>query len=169
MKTICNFCKTEYALDKVPSGSVKCAVCGNTWVVQRPQRRNSILVFIAAVCALLSAFIFAIAVLYQHQIKEIQEKPIIAEIVDIKTEADENGIDRFVVSGRVLNRSEQIYGVPGLIITSYDLNGNIVARQRFMPSATLLEAGKDVAFKHALSVPITNVEKIAVELEGQEK
>lgn len=167
MKTVCEFCKTEYTLNAVPNCPVKCAVCGHTWTVQRPQKRSPILVFIAALCALLAALVFAVAVLYQHQITEIQEKPLIAEIADITTDTDENGVSRFVVSGRVVNRSEQIYGVPRLIIVSYDADGKVVERQRFMPSATLLDAGGNVNFKHTLSVPIANVEKIAVELENQ--
>ena len=167
MKTVCDFCKTEYTLDAAPTCPVKCAVCGHTWVVQRPQRRSPILVFIAALCALLAALVFAVAVLYQHQVTEIQEKPLIAEISEVTTDTDENGITRFVVTGRVVNRSEQIYGVPRLIVVSYDANGKVIECQRFMPSATLLDAGGNVKFKHTLSVPITNVEKIAVELENQ--
>ena len=65
----------------------------------------------------------------------------------------------------MVNRSDQIYGVPGLIITSYGRDGILVDRQRFMPSATLLDAGAAVEFSHVLSVPIAGVDKIAVELE----
>lgn len=167
MKIVCNFCKTEYSVDMVPNGPVKCAVCGNTWVVHRSQQKSSILMFIASVCALLAALVFAVAVLYQHKVTEIKEKPLVAEITEIKTEVDENNIRRFIVSGTVINRSEQIYGVPGLAIISYDKDGRIVERQRFMPSATLLDAGGRVQFVHKLSVPVTNVEKISVELENQ--
>ena len=77
----------------------------------------------------------------------------------------DDDITRFVVDGRVVNRSDQIYGVPGLIITSYGRDGILVDRQRFMPSATLLDAGAAVEFSHVLSVPIAGVDKIAVELE----
>lgn len=167
MKTVCDFCKTEYSLDAVPTGPVKCAVCGNTWTVAVPQRRNSILVFIAALCALLAAAVFAVAVLYQSRVTEIREKPLIAELIDVTTSNDENGVTHFVVSGRVLNRSGQIYGVPGLIVTSYDADGNVVAKQRFMPSATLLDAGDNAPFVHTLDVPIDNVDKISVDLETQ--
>ncbi len=169
MKTVCEFCKTEYSLDVVPNGPVKCAICGNTWIVHRPQRRNPMLVFIASMCALLAAIVFAVAVLYQYQVKEIRDNPVIAEISAITTDTDENGVQHFLVSGRVMNRSEQIYGVPSLVIVSYDTKGNVISRQRFMPSATLLDAGTDVKFKHKLSVPIDKVEKIAVELETQGK
>ncbi len=167
MKTVCDFCKTEYSLDAVPTGPVKCAVCGHTWTVSRPPRRSPILVFIAALCALLAAIVFAVAVMYQHRITEIREHPLVAELDDVTTTTDENNITRFVISGRVLNRSDQIYGVPGLIVYSYDSNGKIVDRQRFMPSATLLDAGDNVSFSHTLSVPVANVDKISVELEAQ--
>ena len=165
MKTICDFCKTEYSLDRVPNGPVKCAVCGHTWNVSMPPRRGSVLVFIAAVCALLAAVVFAVAVLYQNRVAEIQEKPLIAELVDVTTTTDDDDVMRFVVSGRVVNRSDQIYGVPGLVVVSYDSDDNVIARQRFMPPATLLDAGDDVSFTHVLSVPIDNVDKIRVKLE----
>ena len=167
MKTVCDFCKTEYSLDAAPTGPVKCAVCGHTWTVPPPPRRSPILVFIAALCALLAALVFAVAVLYQHRVTEIREKPLVAELSDVTMDSDENGVMHFVISGRVVNRSDQIYGVPGLVAISYDSNGNVVARQRFMPSATLLDAGASANFRHTLSVPIDNVDKISVELETQ--
>lgn len=167
MKTVCDFCKTEYSLDSVPNVPVKCAICGHTWMVQRPPRRNSWLMFFAALCALLAAVVFAVAVMAQHKMREIQTHPLIAEIGDITTATDENGISHFVVSGHVQNRSDQIYGVPGLIIISYDADNNIVDRQRFMPSATLLDAGGSAAFTHTLSVPVNTVDRISVELETQ--
>lgn len=168
MKTVCDFCKTEYSLDAAPTGPVKCAVCGHTWTVPRQARRSPILVFIAALCALLAAAVFAFAVMYQHRVTEIQNHPLVAQLDDISIESDEeNGTSQFVVDGRVVNRSSQIYGVPGLVVISYDAAGNIVARQRFLPPATLLDAGASANFRHTLSVPIDNVDKISVELETQ--
>ena len=166
MKTVCDFCKTEYSLDFVPKGPVKCAVCGHAWVVPRVQtKRNSLLTFIAAACALLAAIVFAVAVITQHQIKTIQEKPLVAEIGDINMVTGDDGVVRFSVNGRVINRSEQIYGVPWIIIVSYDEEGDVVDRQKFMPPATLLDSGGVANFSHILSVPTQNVKKIAVELE----
>ena len=165
MKTVCDFCKTEYSIDMVPNGPVKCAVCGNTWTVSRPPRRSPWLVFIAALCALLAAIVFAVAVIAQNKITDIRENPLVAEIHDITTTTDENGVSHFVVNGRVVNRSDQIYGVPGLVVISYEHDGNIVDKQKFMPSATLLDAGSAVEFTHVLSVPMAGVEKIAVERE----
>ena len=165
MKTICDFCKTEYSIDAVPNMPVRCAVCGHTWVVPHPPRRSPWLVFIGALCALLAAIVFAVAVIAQNKITEIRENPLVAEIGEITTITGDDDITRFVVDGRVVNRSDQIYGVPGLIITSYGRDGILVDRQRFMPSATLLDAGAAVEFSHVLSVPIAGVDKIAVELE----
>lgn len=165
MKIICNFCKTEYNLDNVPKLPVKCAVCGNVWVVQKPPRKNAWLTFIAAICALLSAIVFAVAVMAQHKIKEIRENPLVAEVSEIKTVTDDNGIVRFMVEGSVHNRSEQIYGVPGIIIVSYDEKDNVLDKQKFLPPATLLDSGADAKFLHVLSVPVQGVKKIAVELE----
>ena len=165
MKTICDFCKTEYSIDAVPNMPVRCAVCGHTWVVPHPPRRSPWLVFIAALCALLAAIVFAVAVIAQNKITEIRENPLVAEIGEITTITGDDDITRFVVDGRVVNRSDQIYGVPGLIITSYGRDGILVDRQRLMPSATLLDAGAAVEFSHVLSVPIAGVDKIAVELE----
>ena len=154
MKTVCDFCKTEYSLDAAPTGPVKCAVCGHTWTIPRQARRSPILVFIAALCALLAAAVFAFAVMYQHRVTEIQNHPLVAQLDDISIESDEeNGTSQCVV--------------PGLVVISYDAAGNIVARQRFLPPATLLDAGASANFRHTLSVPIDNVDKISVELETQ--
>ena len=167
MKTVCDFCKTEYSLDATPTGPVKCAVCGHTWTVPRQVRRSPILVFVAALCALLAAAVFAFAVMYKHRVTEINANPLIAELNDVSIENDDSGAPHFVVNGRVVNRSAQIYGVPGLVVISYDVNGGVVARQRFMPPATLLDAGTSADFTHTLSVPVDNVDKISVELETQ--
>lgn len=166
MKTTCDFCKTEYTIDGVPNAPVKCAVCGNTWVVPRAPRTRPWLVFIAALCALLAAIVFAVAVIAQNKITEIRENPLIAEIGEITTMTDENGIMHFVVNGRIVNRSDQIYGVPGLIVESYEHDGDIVDRQHFMPPATLLDAGASVGFTHVLSVPVAGVETISVKLKN---
>ena len=59
MKIKCDVCKTEYSMPDVSSGRVRCAVCGNVWHVSRKSGRNSLLVFFAALCALLAATMFA--------------------------------------------------------------------------------------------------------------
>lgn len=164
MKTTCNFCKTEYVLADAPDCPVECAVCGHTWTVPKPVRKNSLLVFIASVCALLSAAIFAFVVVARYQVNNVKENPLLAKITDISTVVDAFGVQHFVVGGFVTNRSTEIYGVPDLLIVSRDANGDIVAQQKFMPSATLLDAGDSVAFSHTLSAATKGVKKLTAEL-----
>jgi hypothetical protein len=164
MKIKCTFCATEYTLPTAPAAPVQCALCGNIWTVVIPRRRNSFLVFIAALCALLAATIFAFVIITKHQVSNVKNNPLIAQISGIHTIVDAFGTPHFVVSGRVTNQSTEIYGVPDLLIVSRDEAGNIIAQQKFMPSATLLDAGDSVPFSHTLSAPITGVKKVTVEL-----
>lgn len=168
MKITCDFCKTEYSLDRAPTVPVRCAVCGRTWTVAAPARRGAWLTFFAALCALLAATLFSVVVIARHQIDNIQNRPLVATVSDIKTVVDAAGTPHFVVSGRVYNQSDDIYGVPDLIIVSRDADGRPVAQQKFMPSATLLEPGAWTEFSHTLSAPTAGVKKITVELHSQE-
>jgi hypothetical protein len=167
MKTTCNFCKTEFNLDGVPLGPVSCPLCGNVWTVAAPRRRNSFLVFFAALCALLAAAIFAFVVVMRHNANEKLANPLVASITDITTVTDESGVRHFVVSGTVTNRSDEIYGVPDLIISSRDDDERVIASQKFMPSATLLEPGRSAEFTHTLSAPTTGVKKLTAELKKE--
>jgi hypothetical protein len=164
MKISCDFCKTEYTLNAFPAAPVQCALCGNVWTVAQARRRNSFLVFAAAVCALLAAAVFAFVVVARNRISSTRNEPLVAQISGIRTVVDAFGAAHFVVSGRVANRSAEIYGVPDLLIVSRDGDGNIVAQQKFMPSATLLDAGDSASFSHTLAAPITGVKKVTVEL-----
>ena len=66
MKIKCDFCKTEYTLDKVSSGGVKCAICGNVWAPDVAPRKNTWLMFFASLCALLSAIVFTVAIIHLY-------------------------------------------------------------------------------------------------------
>ena len=57
--------------------------------------------------------------------------------------------------------------MPDLIIVSRDDTGAEITRQKFMPSATLLDSGASVDFSHTLSAPSDGVKKITVELKDQ--
>ena len=164
MKVVCNFCKTEYSMAKVPVVPVQCAICGHTWTVSAPKRRNSFLIFVAAICALLSAAVFVVAILSRHQTDVKNNNPLVATISNISTVVDAFGDSHFVVRGSVLNKSTEIYGVPDLLIISRDAAGNIISQQKFMPSATLLDAGASVEFSHTLSATTNGVKKITLEL-----
>ena len=94
-------------------------------------------------------------------------RPLVATITNIRSVIDASGVSHFVVSGRVTNQSAEIYGVPDLIIVSRDDTGAEITRQKFMPSATLLDSGASVDFSHTLSAPSDGVKKITVELKDQ--
>ena len=164
MKIKCDFCKTEYTLDKIPNTPVKCAVCGNSWSIATPQRKNAWLVFLAALGALLSAIIFTVAVITQHKAKNVNRGPLVVDIESVESITDETGNAHIIVNGTVTNISDAIYGVPDLIIVSSDERGNVLAQQKFMPSATLLDAGGVVNFSHILSPQPNGVKKISAQL-----
>ena len=169
MKIKCDFCKTEYLVDKAPSAPVKCAVCGHVWNIVMPSRRGAWMVFIAALCALLSAIVFATAVVVRSKIVNANKQPLVAQLTEIKTVADNNSVPRFAVRGTIVNQSDDIYGVPDLVVVSRDGTGREIARQKFMPSATLLESGASVEFYHVLNTSTSGVKKITVELQTGNK
>ena len=164
MKIKCDVCKTEYNLDADPVGPVQCAVCGNVWRVALDSRKNSLLMFFASLCALLSAIIFTVAVITQQKIKQASTGPLIANVTAVTTTTDDSGKAHIVVSGNVKNMSDKIYGVPDLIIVSTDENNRVLAQQKFMPSATLLDSGASVEFNHVLSAQPAGVKKISAKL-----
>ncbi len=168
MKATCDFCKTEYSLESGVRGRVQCAVCGHEWVISPASRRGAWLTFIAAATAALAAIVFSIAVITRHQARAAADaRPLVATITNIRSVIDASGVSHFVVSGRVTNQSAEIYGVPDLIIVSRDDTGAEITRQKFMPSATLLDSGASVDFSHTLSAPSDGVKKITVELKDQ--
>ncbi|MBP5363890.1 MAG: hypothetical protein J6Y49_00875 [Alphaproteobacteria bacterium] len=169
MKIKCDFCKTEYSVDKSPTTPVKCAVCGHVWTATTPTHRGAWMMFIASLCALLSAAVFATAVIVRSKIENANKQPIVAQLTEIKTVTDDNGVPRFSVRGAIINQSTEIYGVPDLVVVSRDASGREIARQKFMPSATLVEAGASVEFYHVLSTATDGVKKITVELQTGDK
>ena len=166
MKTICNFCKTEYNLDKFPNVPVKCAVCGHVWMPRRPLRQNSVMKFIAALTALAAAFVFSFVVIVGFQNDRANKKPLLANIDEknVRIVVDENGNNRIFVSGNITNNTDDIYGLPNIIIISYDAFDNILSRQVFLPPVTLLDSRTTVTFNHMLSVDPVNVKRVSVEL-----
>ena len=170
MKIKCNFCKTEYTLDKIPAVPVKCAICGHTWMVKTPTRKNNIFIFLAALCALLSAIIFTIVVVTHYHSNSTENVPLVASIVKTELAPDGNGVNHFIVSGIIENRSAEIYGAPNLIITTYDENGKQVnSDEQFSPPVTLLDSGARVGFVYTLRAPSIGVKKIVVKLGEFEK
>ena len=168
MKIKCDFCKTEYNPAHV-SGVVQCAVCGHSWVVRPPRRRNLFLLFFAAVCALMSACVFAIVVVVHNHARDVAEKPLIAEIDSVDATPDETGAPRIHITGRIVNRSDQIYGVPTLIVSMHDGADRVIARHRIMPPATLLDAGMAATFDQVLDTVPADVRRVSVQLQGDTK
>ncbi len=164
MKIVCDFCKTEYNAPTAPTMPVRCAICGHTWTVRNNNNRSPLLVFIGALCALLSAIVFAVVVITHHHVETAQNQTLVARVTGYEVVTDEFGASHFVVSGTVENRSDSIYGVPDLVIILWDDADNIVAQQKFMPSATLLDSGASVAFSHTMSAPTNGVKKITAKL-----
>lgn len=165
MKITCDFCKTEYTLDKKPNTPVKCAVCGHVWTPRVPFRQNATMKLIAAICALIAACIFC-TVVFLNFSKAPMNQPLITKIDEknIHTITDENGNKKIFVSGDITNTTEEIYGLPNIVIISYDANNNVLSRQAFVPPVTLLEPKTTVTFNHVLSVEPTHVKRLSVEL-----
>lgn len=170
MKIKCDFCKTEYSLNKIPANPVCCAICGHTWMVKTSNKKNQFFVFVAALCALLSAIIFSIVVVVHYHAKSDNNSPLVANIVKTELAPDGNGINHFIVSGIIENKSDGIYGAPNLIIMTYDEKGNSVnAPETFNPPVTLFDAGARAGFVYTLRAPSMGVKKIVVKLEDFEK
>jgi hypothetical protein len=127
------------------------------------------LVLFASVCALLSAVVFTVTVITHYQAKRVTLDPLIAVVESIDTKTDESGVSHLVVRGYVRNTSDSIYGVPDLIIVSKDDKGNVVTHQKFMPTATLLDAGDMAPFEHVLAPQPGNVKKISAQLANFER
>ncbi len=168
MKTVCNFCKTEYSIDGATSGPVRCAVCGYVWNVTHAPRRGAVLTLFAAMCAALAALVFAAAVMItNHNSAKKMQQPLVVRVTDTRTAPDAIGVPRFIVTGVVENKSDEIYGAPDLVAISYDANGMVIGRQKFIPSATLIDAGTSVPFSQVLTSPADKVKKIIVKFSTQ--
>ena len=165
MKITCDFCKTEYTLEKLPNTAVKCAVCGHVWTPRVPFRQNATMKLIAAIWAFIAACIFCVVVILNLS-NGSNNGPLITKIDEknIHTVTDENGNKRIFVSGDITNTTDDIYGLPNIVIISYDANDNVLSRQAFVPPSTLLEPKTTVTFNHILSVDPTHVKRLSVEL-----
>lgn len=167
MKIVCDFCKTEYNLAKVPNTPVKCAICGHVWVPHKHfSGKSAWIKFFVVLSALVAACVFSFVAVVKFQSGAIKKKPLVASIDEktIHLIKDEKGDNRIFVSGNITNNTDEIYGLPAIIIVSYDVANNVLSRQAFTPPATLLEPKMSVTFNHILDVNPTNVKRISVEL-----
>ena len=159
MKITCDFCKTEYNMTTLPGSSVRCAICGNTWTVTAPARKNAFLMFFASLCALLSVIVFVVAVVVTHKPNPERDAPLVARVTGHEVVKTDDGVRQLVVSGVVQNQTMDIYGMPDVMIILRDAEGRTVAKQKFMPTATLIDAGGTSKFEYTLSVPVTSAIK----------
>ena len=164
MKITCDFCKTEYTLGTRPTTPVKCAVCGHIWTPRVPFHSKPTLKLLVAIGAFVAACIFSFVAIIgksssgdKSLITKLDEKNI--HLVD-----DENGNKRIFVSGNITNTTADLYGLPNIVIVSYDKNNNVLSRQTFTPPVTLLEPKTTVTFNHMLSVDPNGVKRVSVEL-----
>jgi hypothetical protein len=164
MKIVCDVCKTEYKLNSNPNGPVKCVVCGRVWTPHTPINHRQIIKFMAAFCALIAAGIFAFVVLTVFKKNNVE--PIFATIDETSTRImqDKDGAKHIFVSGNITNTTEEMYGVPNIVIVSYDSADNVLSRQTFMPPATFIEAKNTITFNYVLSGSVVKVKRVAVEL-----
>ena len=166
MKIVCDFCKTEYTLNKRPTSAVRCAVCGHVWTPRVPFRQNATVKLVAAVGAFVAACIFSFVAIISVSNRSSGNRALVANLDEknIHLVADENGNNRIFVSGSITNTTNDMYGVPNLVFISYDKKDNVLSRQTFTPPATLIEAKTTIAFNHILSVDPNNVKRVSVEL-----
>ena len=149
MRISCPFCKVEYSVNP-PCGTVSCTCCGHVWTPAGRQKKGSFLVFFASICALLAAAAFAISIIIYKPTKE-SDAPLVARIDSVRTITDAFGTNHLAVNGTVENRSDKIFGVPDIVIILKDENDEVIATQKFMPPATLLDSGESVEFSHTLA------------------
>ena len=165
MKITCDFCKTEYNVTSRPGSDVRCAICGNTWTVPAPARKNAFLMFFASLCALLSVIVFVVAVVVTHKPDPDRDAPLIARVTGHEVVTNDDGVRHLAVSGMVINQTSDIYGMPDVMIILRDADGREVACQKFMPTATLIDAGAVSNFKYTLTAPVSsNIKSIDARL-----
>ena len=165
MKITCDFCKTEYNMTARAGSAVRCAICGNTWTVAAPARKNAFLMFFASLCALLSVIVFVVAVVVTHKPNPDRDAPLVARVTEHQVVTNDDGVRQLVVSGVVQNQTMDIYGMPDVMIILRDADGRTISQQKFMPSATLIDAGGVSKFKYTLSAPVTSdIKKIDARL-----
>lgn len=170
MKIKCDFCKTEYTLSKIPAVPVKCAICGHTWMVKTNAKKHHLLQFLAALCALIAAIIFAIVAVTQYRSHAESRLPLKASIFKTELAPDGNGVNHFIVSGILENRSDNLYGAPDIIILTFDEHGKQLGNgEHFNPPVPILDAGARVGFVYTLRAPSMGVKKISVKLGDFEK
>lgn len=160
----CDFCQTQYSVTDAPRGPVRCAVCGHTWTPARG-RANAVLLVISALCALMAAAVFCVAIIARSRIDAARAVALRPAVTEIVPDVSDDGAPVLVVRGTVTNNTDDIYGMPDLVITARDGADHVIVRHRVMPSATLIDAHGVVQFSYSIaSTP--DIRRIGVDIMG---
>ncbi|MCL2331331.1 MAG: DUF3426 domain-containing protein [Proteobacteria bacterium] len=164
MKLTCPFCKTEYAADVAPGAAVACACCGHAWRTGG-KRRVPVLWLMTLACFVLALSVFAGVVFVRNNeaAAKQQEQPLAIQVSNVRTVADADGQEHFMVSGTIRNQSAAIHGVPDLVVSLRDADGNVIITQKFLPPVPLLDAGETAEFAHTVAEFSADAKKVGVE------
>jgi hypothetical protein len=114
---------------------------------------------------ILSCFVLALAIFSAVALLRMPTKSS-APLIAIMESASQSG-DALVVSGKVENKSEKLYGVPDLVVMIKGDKDAELASMKFAPPVPLLDAGESARFSVVVpSIPV-GIKKISVELDSQ--
>jgi len=174
MKLTCPFCQTEYSADMTPGQRAICVCCGHILVAPR-KTKTGFLLWLAAICLVLSATIFITVAAMQHwpRLNQITERwlsssrrPVAAltvEVAPVQIIVGDTGNAYWVVSGRIVNNSENLQGIPDLIVSKRNDAGDTISTQRVSPPIPVLAVGESTQFRYTLATPGPDAKQIAVE------
>ncbi|MCL2339126.1 MAG: zinc-ribbon domain-containing protein [Proteobacteria bacterium] len=162
MKVTCPFCHTEYAAN-VPAGrTLRCACCGRLWTPGRRGVSTALLLF-AIITALLAAVLFAATLMIRDRAAAKPNDPLVVTIHPVHVVTDAFGVAHWVVTGTITNKTEKIYGVPSFVVVMKDDRGDVIATQKFLPPAPLLDASESVEFTHTIEESVPNAKRFGIE------
>lgn len=164
MKIKCDFCKTEYTLNRMTNKYVKCAICGHVWAPQTNTYKSVWVKFCLSVCALLAVVCFCFVALTVYKTQSMKRKPIVAMITENKVKTDEDGKLYILVSGMLKNQTNEIYGVPKIVLNSFDKNKEQISSQVIEPPATFIDPKTSITFSQKLFVNPESVKKLTIEI-----
>ncbi|MCL2017782.1 MAG: zinc-ribbon domain-containing protein [Alphaproteobacteria bacterium] len=181
MKLTCPFCRTEYSINRQRSSSghrVVCVCCGHVWVPSR-KASGGFLLWIAAVCLVLSAAVFIGAAVVKYWPAErsasqvfaslsplrnhTTRTPLAIEMAPVRIVSAEMGETHWIVSGIIKNNSTKLHGIPDLIMSMRNNDGVVIATQKIIPPTPVLDIGESIGFEHQITPPASDVKQIRVE------
>lgn len=113
----------------------------------------------------MAAAVFAAAVITQSRIDAARAAALVPTVTQIQSGTDDTGADVITVTGNITNNTDDIYGMPDVVITARDDTDNVIVRHKVMPSATLIDAHGVVPFTYTIPAG-AEIKKISVDLMG---